>query len=193
MESFLDFLKIAAIVGLPFLAANLGNAIMHAIAAKDFGAVPILTTLSRLAGVLIAGLLLYANLDRSYFDLEMLFIPESRWNIGFIQFMAERANVFSYDLGPLLGLFAASEHRIELYALALVFALLTLGTILFCFRYWSGREAIRAAAACGGAVVWAAWLTVYLVCLVFWALYHLNYWALLLMVFFVQYRRWHHN
>jgi hypothetical protein len=193
MESFLDFLKIAAIIGLPFLAANLGNALLHAIAAKDFGAVPILTTLSRLAGGLIAGLLLYANLDRSYFDLEMLFIPESRWNIGFVQFITERANVFAYDLGPLFGLFATSAHWIELYALGLVFLLLTLGATLLCFRYWSGREAIRAAIACGGTVIWAAWITIYLVCLVFWALFHLNYWALLLMVLFVQYRRWYHN
>jgi hypothetical protein len=193
MESFLDLFKIAAIVGLPFLVANLGNGLMHVIAAKDFGKVPILTTLSRLAGTLIAGLLLYTNLDRSYFDLEMLFIPESQWNIGFVLFMTERANIFAYDLAPLLSLFGSSEFQVELYALLLIFALLTLGTVLLCFRYWSGLESFRAATACGGTVLWAAWITVYLVCLVFWALYRLNYWALLLMVLFVQYRRWYHK
>jgi hypothetical protein len=190
MEYSVAFIQIVTVVALPFLVAHVGEALLHAVANPDFGVVPILTTLSRAVGVLAGGLLLYANLDASYFDLEHLFVEESRWNLGFWRFLGERSNIFAYDLGPLVALVRDDPSPQLLVAVAALL-ILPVATTVWCYRLWPRREAWRAVLACIGTTLWTSWMTVYLVCLTFWALYKLNFWALALFAAYYQYRRTH--
>lgn len=190
MEFSVAFVQIAAVLALPFLVAHVGEALLHAIANPDFGVVPILTTLSRAVGLLGAILLLYANLDGSYFDLELLFVPESRWNLSFWEFLGSRSNIFAYDIAPLLKVIAQDPPAQLLVAVAAM-VILAVVTTVWCFRFWPGREAWRALAACIGTTLWTAWMVVYLVCLTFFALFKLNFWALALFAAYYQYRRTH--
>lgn len=190
MDVFLAVLETLFAVGLPFLVAKLAAGVQHLVANKEFTAVPILGTLSRVAGVASGGLLLYSNLDISYFDLETLFVPESRWNHGFSEFMLDRGNIFAYELGPLA--VALGSGPPAGLVLASVLAVVSSGAAAAsCFRLWSGRDSWRAVLACGATMAWTSWATVYLSCLTFWLLFKLNFWALALFALYYQYRRSH--
>ena len=110
------------------------------------------------------------------------------------QFLFERANLFAYDLWPVFRLLAEVPSIPSLLAwLSLV--LLPLVLSLSCLRLWHFWEALRGFLACLGTALWSAWLVIYLVCLTFWGLHLLNFWALALAALYIQYRqgRKHHG
>ncbi|MEO5335737.1 MAG: hypothetical protein H7841_02415 [Magnetospirillum sp. WYHS-4] len=191
MEFSIALFQILAVVALPLVVANVGTHLLHHVATPDFGAVPILTTMSRLEGVLIGGLLLYGNLEASHFDLEGLFVPESSWNLGFFEFLTGRGNIFSYEVWPVLAAVRDQSLPEVLVAVAASLVLPVVVTV-WVHRLWPRRDAWRALLSCLGTTAWTAWMTVYLVSLTFWALYKLNFWALALFALYYQYRRSHH-
>jgi hypothetical protein len=188
----LEFLSIilqtVIVVAIPFVASYGGEVLMHHIAHHEFSEVPILTTLARLQGLLAGGLLLHANLDDSYYDLEVLFIADSPWNLDLSHFLLERANLFAYDLLPTLKLLSGLPSVTAFLAL-LTFVLLPLLLGLICLRLWTLWDALRGLLSCLGTTLWSAWLTIYLVCLTFWGLHLLNFWVLALAALYIQYRR----
>lgn len=190
MDVFIVVLQTLTAVGLPFLVGKIAGGVLHLVANKEFSAVPILGMLARLAGFAIGGLLLYADLDVSYFDLEMLFIPESRWNLTFSQFILERGNIFAYHPGPLV-VALRSDPPLGLLAASFLAVASSAGAVISCLRLWPGRDGWRAIVACGATMAWTAWATVYFSCLTFWLLFKLNFWALALFALYYQYRRAH--
>ncbi|CAK0776563.1 conserved membrane hypothetical protein [Gammaproteobacteria bacterium] len=189
----LDLLSVivhaALVVSIPVLVANGGEAVMHVIANHEFHAIPILTTLARLQGLLAGGLLLHASFDESYYDLQALFVPASRWNLTMNQFLLERANLFAYDPEPLLNLLREQPWSGRGLLVALVVVVIPTLLVMMCLRFWKLWDALRGMVACAGTALWSAWITVYLVCLVFWGLYLLNYWSLALLAVYIQYQR----
>jgi hypothetical protein len=190
LDVSLILVQVLVIVSLPFVISHAGEALMHRVAHHEFAQVPVLTTMARLQGMLLAGMLLYVNFDGSYYDLQTLFLPESRWNLTFQQFLFEQSNPLTYRFWPLTGLLGgpfAAENIVAWLALVVLPVLL----LLLSLRFWSTRLAVRAMLACAIATFWSAWLTIYLVCLVFWSFYILNFWSLALMALYLQYRRSH--
>jgi hypothetical protein len=177
------------VVSIPTLVANGGEALMHLIANHEFHAIPILTTLARLQGLLVGGLLLHASFDESYYDLQALFLSTSRWNLTMNQFLLERANLFSYDPAPLLNFLREDPMSIRGLLVALVVVVIPTLLVLICLRVWKFWDALRGIVACAGTALWSAWITVYLVCLLFWGLYLLNYWSLAILAIYIQYQR----
>ena len=191
LELIYTFLQILVVIGIPFVVSHGGEHLIHALAHHEFSEVPILTTLSRLQGLLAGGLLLYVNFDSSYFDLQGLFLPEGHWNLTWTQFLLERSNVFKYEWFPVMRLLITlPESQGWTALLAWVILPLLLGAL--CLRYWPLREALLSLATCAGVALWSAWLTIYLVCLLFWGLFLLNFWSLALAAFYIQYRRHGH-
>ena len=162
---------------------------MHLIAHHEFHAIPILTTLARLQGLLFSGLLLHASFDESYYDLQALFVPTSRWNLSTNQFLLERANLFAYDPMPLLSLLREDPLSLRALLVALVVVIIPTILVLLCLRVWKFWDAVRGIIACAGTALWSAWITIYMVCLAFWGLYLLNYWSLALLALYIQYQR----
>ncbi|CAK0744614.1 conserved membrane hypothetical protein [Gammaproteobacteria bacterium] len=189
----LDLLSViiqaAIVISIPVLVANGGEALMNVIAHHEFHAIPILTTLARLQGLLAGGLLLHASFDESYYDLQALFVPASKWNLSMNQFLLERANLLAYDPEPLLNLLREQPLSGRGLLIALVVVVIPTILVLLCLRVWKFWNALRGIVACAGTALWSAWITVYLVCLVFWGLYLLNYWSLALFAGYIQYQR----
>ncbi|MBF0306440.1 MAG: hypothetical protein HQL41_12415 [Alphaproteobacteria bacterium] len=184
--------KVGGAVLVPMAVTALAKMLIHAIEPPKFNQVPFVTMTARLAGVLAAALLLYANLDARDFDLELLFVPDSPWNLSLGRFLTERAMLFNYGWGEVLDtLSQPSTPFAVLLAAAGLFAL-PLAASVPIGRLWSGTDALRAVAASTGILIWSAWMTVYLICLLFWALHELNFWALALLVVYLQYRRYGH-
>jgi len=162
----LDLLSVivqaAIVISIPVLVANGGEALMHVIAHHEFHAIPILTTLARLQGLLAGGLLLHASFDESYYDLQALFVPASRWNLSMSQFLLERANLFAYDPEPLLNLLREQPWSGRGLLVALVVVVIPTLLVLLCLRVWKFWNALRGIVACAGTALWSAWITIYL-------------------------------
>ena len=188
-----DLLSIIAqavlVVSIPTLVANGGEWVTHVIANHEFHAIPILTTLARLQGLLAGGLLLHATFDETYYDLQALFVPASRWNLTMSQFLLERANLFAYDPEPLLAVLRAQPTSGRGLLVGLVVVVIPILLVTICLRVWKFWDALRGIVACLGTAMWSAWITIYLVCLFFWGLYLLNYWSLALLAAYIQYQR----
>jgi hypothetical protein len=177
------------IISIPTIVANGGEMLMNAIAHHEFHAIPILTTLSRFQGLLAGGLILHATFDESYYDLQALFVPASRWNLSMNQFLWERANLFTYDPQPLFDLLREDPFSPRGLLIAVVMVIIPTLVVVVCLRVWKLWDALRGIIACTGTALWSAWITVYLVCLVFWGLYLLNYWSLAVLAIYIQYQR----
>lgn len=177
------------VISIPTLVANGGETLMHLIAHHEFHAIPILTTLARLQGLLAGGLILHASFDESYYDLQALFVKDSRWNLNITQFLSERANLFSYDPTPLLDLLREDPISGRGLLIALVVVIIPTILVLICLKVWKFWPALRGIIACAGTALWSAWITIYLVCLVFWGLNLLSYWSLALLAVYIQYQR----
>ncbi len=187
LELLSTFLQATFVVTLPYVVSHGSEVLVHHVAHREFGEVPIVTTLARVQGLLTGGLLLYMNLDGRYYDLQALFLPESPWNLTLSQFLLERSNLFTYDIMPVVRLLTdVPTISGALAATALV--VLPLLLALLCLRFWRGWETLRAFLACIGIAVWSAWMTVYLLCMVFWSLHLLNFWALAIATLYIQRR-----
>lgn len=192
LELLVNLAQVMVVISIPFVVSHGGELAIHVIAHREFTEIPILTTLARLQGLLAGGLLLYVNFDQSYFDLMGLFMPDGRWNLTWSQFLLERSNVFMYDWWPVLKLLGRLPALMGWMAL-LVWGVLPVLLGALCLRYWPLRDALRGLLACGGTALWSTWLTIYLVCLIFWGLYLLNFWSLALAALYIQYRRHGHG
>ncbi|MBF0333725.1 MAG: hypothetical protein HQL40_08780, partial [Alphaproteobacteria bacterium] len=91
--------KVGGAMLVPMAVTALAKMLIHAVEPPKFNQVPFVTMTARLAGVLAAALLLYANLDARDFDLELLFVPDSPWNLSLGRFLTERAMLFNYGWG----------------------------------------------------------------------------------------------
>lgn len=178
----------AVVIAIPFIATHIGEMLLHKVVQDEFFQVPILTILARLQGILAGLLLMRLDLHSSYFDLERLFLVEGPWNLTLSQFLLERANVFAYDSLPVMRLLGEVPSTRGLLAV-LVVVILPLLMVILNLRFWDLREALRSLLASAGIALWTGWLTVYLVCTVFWSLYLLNFWSLGLVALYIQYRK----
>jgi hypothetical protein len=188
----LEFLSIALqaalVLAIPFLVRHAGELLIKKLVQEEFSQVPILTILARIQGLMMGGLLMWRDLDSRYFSLEHLFLPDSPWNITLSQFLLVRSNAFAYDPAPVIALLHEGPSGGSILALLGVVVLPLLMAIL-CLRFWKHLDAVRGMLACTGISVWTTWYTVYLLCLAFWSLYLLNFWALALVGVYIQYRQ----
>ena len=174
-------LEAAFVVALPILAR---------VAPADYFEIPLVTGSARLCGVALGLALIYARFsDRPYFDLNRLFTPQSPWNLSLVEFLRDRANPFDYGIGTLVDHLERYGGQPVLWFLLAVAGLAAIVAVLAPFRFWPNPQVRRALLASLILAVFDVYLTIYVVCLVFWCLFLLNFWVFAVLVVVFQYYR----
>ena len=188
LELFSIIFQAAIVIAIPFIVSHIGKLLLHKVVNEEFFQVPILKTLAYIQGTLAGLLLMRLELDRSFFDLERMFLVQGPWDISLSELLMERANVFVYDTFLVMRLLGEVPGNEGLFAILIV-VVLPLLIVILSMRFWELSDAIKALLASAGIALWTGWFTVYLVCTVFWTLYLLNVWTLRLIVLYIQYRK----
>jgi hypothetical protein len=182
-------LEIALVVALPIVATKLAGRITRRMLPRDFYEVPLVVGLAKLLGIALGLALIYARFDRRYFDLHALFIPESPWNLSLWQFLGDRANPLNYGLGTLVDDPAGNRATATFVVLISIVAALLVAAVAAPFGFWPPAMARRAALLSVLLAAFVAYLTIYVICLILWSLYLLNFWTIALAAVMFQYYR----
>ena len=182
-------LEIALVVALPIAATKLAGRVTRRMLPDDFYEVPLVTGLAKLLGIALGVTLIYARFDRRYFDLHALFIPESPWNLSLWQFLGERANPLNYGIGTLVDDPAGNLATATFVVLISIVAVLLVAALAVPFVFWPRAMARRAALLSMLLAAFVAYLTIYVICLILWSLYLLNFWTIALAAVMFQYYR----
>jgi hypothetical protein len=179
--------KVAVVVGIPLIVERIAGALVARLAPPDFAEVPVANAPPRMLGLVLGVVLVYDRYGWPSFDVQQLFVPGGPWDLTLWQFLTERANPFNYGIASLFA-FAADRSDAVNVVIALL-GILTLATVLTPFAIWSAPVARRAVLANLISAVVATYLTIYVVVLLFWLLYLLNFWTFALLVAIFQYYR----
>jgi hypothetical protein len=185
-EVLLAAIQVIIVIMIPFTLNRIVQLILYK-TCNELSQIPILNTLARLQGILAGSMLVFLDFDKQYFDIEQVFLLDGPWNITLFQFLFERANVFSYDPIPMITLLTSIHDNGWLMANLAVIGL-PLALLILNFTLWDMDKAIHALPAIIGVALWSGWLTVYLISAVFWALHLMNFWSLVLLALYLQYR-----
>jgi hypothetical protein len=178
-------------IGLPIVVGEIGWFILRLIGPSDFWRVPAITRPAKLLGLII-GIVALSTVheEARFFDLHLLFVPESPWNVSLWTFLAERVNPLVY-IDP----FRRVMQLPRIAALdAGLIAILALAAWVIVAPLYFWRRAILPAAplAAIAGLLFAllfAYLTIYMVCLGLWTLHLLNFWSLAVLIVLFQYYR----
>lgn len=181
-----------ALLALPILVyRGVSNLLRHAVA-PEVHQVPIIAILSRLAGVLWAGLALAGGLDERAFRLSEIFTPESIWETPTGFFLANQGNLWSYDMAE-IGHWALTGGEPAAAAAVVVMMLAGVGAVVLSLRMFSRHQhRIQALSIALLTIVLFAWQVVYLVTLTMWLFHRANFWSLAIIALYIQYRRSRH-
>jgi hypothetical protein len=132
-----------------------------------------------LAGVLVIGF----NFDRTILTAAEIFRDGGPWDLTFQQFLAIRANPFSYSLERLLPWpFSRGMPTGPALALFVIGGAVAYAPVLM-FRSPRGvANGVRNFVI----ILWGAYATVYFFCFGLWLLNKLNFWAFLLLLLLIQ-------
>jgi hypothetical protein len=182
-------LEIALVVALPIAATKLAGRVTRRMLPDDFYEVPLVTGLAKLLGIALGVALIYVRFDRRYFDLHALFIPESPWNLSLWQFLGDRANPLHYGIGTLIDDPAGNRATATFVVLISIAAALLVAVVAVPFVFWPRATARRAVLLSVLLAAFVAYLTIYVICLILWSLYLLNFWTIALAAVMFQYYR----
>jgi len=182
-------LGMALALAIPMAVAAIAARLLRRVMFPDYSEDPLVTALAKLLGIAAGILLIYARLDWRYFDLHQLFVPESPWNLTLWQFLGERVNPLNYGIGTLIDYPSGHPADNSFFLLLAVVAALALAAIAAPFLFWPVAMARRAALYSIVLAGFTAYLTIYVVCLLLWSLYLLNFWTFALAGVMFQYYR----
>jgi hypothetical protein len=182
-------LGMALALAIPMAVATIAARLLRRVMFPDYFEVPLVTALAKLLGIAAGILLIYARLDWRYFDLHQLFVPESPWNLTLWQFLGERVNPLNYGIGTLIDYPGGHAADTSFFLLLAAVAALALAAIAAPFLFWPVAMARRAALYSIVLAGFTAYLTIYVVCLLLWSLYLLNFWTFALAGVMFQYYR----
>ena len=186
----LAVVKAIALVALPVVSAGLIWSGLRKLAPKGFFAVPLVYTLARLVGVGLGAILIYSLQDSRNFDLHEIFVSDGPWNISFAEFLLVRVNPFEYGPFAFIDKLAAARDASILAAVALAGSFCF--ALVWTWKVWRGRSAVRAMFCVIVIVLATAYLTIYGISLLFWLLFLFNSWTFLLLALLLNYYRGRH-
>jgi hypothetical protein len=181
-------IKVLSVVGLPLLVERICAFYIHRAAPPDLRQVPIASGPPKLLGLALGLILVYDRYGGAGFAVPQLFVRGGPWDLTLWQFLTERANPFEYGVGALAAYFSHRDAGAAALAATLL-AALTLATLVTPFAIWPRPVAWRAALSNLATALLATYLTIYVVVLLFWLLYLLNFWTFALLVAIFQYYR----
>jgi hypothetical protein len=185
-------LTAALAAGLPVASAMIGAAVITHLAPPDFFTLPVLRRAALIGGILFAVMLLSALPGNEHFQPGVIWATDSPWEMDFREFLHER--VLPYLAGaPELYRQPLAELPVTLQILLGIETVLLTTAVALPFRVWRPGHALRSALTAVAIAVLAALLTIYAVCLAYWALHELNFWAIgLLGIVYQHYRSRRH-
>ncbi|MBI1320971.1 MAG: hypothetical protein GC168_18750 [Candidatus Hydrogenedens sp.] len=145
--------------------------------------------LALFSGAVGGGALLYCNLDPNYFTVNEIFRPDGPWALSYSAFILERVNPFNYSFDPVFNQMAWDGEGTNLAVLFVLAAASAALLVLKAISTWRSAGALRGIIFGFAVVVWACYLTMFLVCLTLWLLHLLNFWTLALATLAVHLHR----
>jgi hypothetical protein len=181
--------KLVIVLGIPLGVARLAARVFDRTNPPDFPEVPLAGAMPRLLGLTLGLVLVYDRYGWHNFDLHSLFDIGGPWDLSLGQFLLQRANPFHYGVASLIDYFARSGVNSVSILVAFLLVALMLGTIMAPLAYWDTPVARRVAFGNLACAVVTTYLTIYVVVLLFWLLYLLNFWTFALLAAIFQYYR----
>ncbi|HLW28851.1 MAG TPA: hypothetical protein VKY54_14045 [Kiloniellales bacterium] len=174
------------VLALPFVPLAAGTRLISLIQNARLPLTPVIETAALAVGVLLGSFLLAQHLPAGALSLTDVFTPASHWNIGLKEFLFERANPSAFPLMEVLVPGVADQHfgPVQQGLLPALGVLLVLPLLLE-----RGPAAVANSARNLLIAIWAAYATVYLICLFYWLLALLNFWAFLVAMLLIQFLR----
>ena len=191
LDMLLSLILLAAfhaflVLALPFVPLAAGSRLINLVQNARLPLTPVIETAGLATGVLLGTFLLAQHLPTGALSLTEVFTQGNYWHISLKEFLFERVNPSSFPLAEVLVPGLAGQHfgPVQQGLLPALGALLVLPLLLE-----RGPAAVANSARNLLVVVWAAYATVYLVCLIYWLLAILNFWAFLIAMLLIQYLR----
>jgi len=181
--------KLIIVLGIPLGVARLAAVVFDRTNPPDFPEVPLAGAMPRLLGLTLGLVLVYDRYGWRNFDLHSLFDIGGPWDLSLGEFLLQRANPLHYGLASLIDYFALSGVNSVSILVAFLLVALMLGAIMVPFAYWDARVARRVTLVNLACALVTAYLTIYVVVLLFWLLYLLNFWTFALLAAIFQYYR----
>jgi len=185
LDLVLSLLLLAAfhavlVLAIPFVPLAAGSRLINMAQEARLPITPMVETLALVLGVVIGAFLLAYNLPQGSLTLAGLFDGQGFWTISLDRFLLERVNPLNYSLADVL-LPNAELGGLQPLLLPAATALLVMPLLL-----QRGPAGLANGARNLLILVWAAYATVYLVCLLYWLLALLNFWAFLVALLLIQ-------
>jgi len=185
--------SVVLLLSLPILIYRAAHNILHVLVPEEIFQVPIIFLLSRLIGFAWAALWMMGDLGERAFRLSEIFTQDSIWAIPVHAFLTQQGNLFSYDVGGILDWILGEETGLALtVAIAVIVAELAVAALCVTL-FGHGRYRMSAILAATATTMITAWQTVYLTTLALWLVHRINFWSLLLIAIYIQYRKNHHE
>lgn len=158
---------------------GLGMAVFRRLVPPDYFALPILVRLAILGGLIAGVVLIRASAVADLYDVSRIFYAGDVWDVSVETFLAERANPLLYRPADVVQRLAGTG-TIDGFALtAATVGAIALTVVALSFVYLGPRDGTVAAFLGVVAIVWTAYLLVYLAALLYYALHILNFWSIL--------------
>lgn len=185
LDLVLSLLLLAAfhavlVLAIPFVPLAAGSRLINMAQEARLPITPMVETLALVLGVVIGAFLLAYNLPQGSLTLAGLFDGRGYWTISLDRFLLERVNPLNYSLAEVL-LPNAELGGLQPLLLPAATALLVMPLLI-----QRGPAGLANGARNLLILVWAAYATVYLVCLLYWLLALLNFWAFLVALLLIQ-------
>jgi hypothetical protein len=181
--------KLIVVLAIPLGVARGAALLLERTNPPDLGRVPIAAVMPRLLGLTLGLVLVYDRYGWRHFDLHSLFEVDGPWDLSLWQFLGQRASPFNYGLGSLIDYFAQGGISSATLLVGIALVATALGSVLTPFAYWEKPVARRVALGNLACAVITAYLTIYVVVLLFWLLHLLNFWTFALLAAIFQYYR----
>jgi len=181
--------KAAILTAIPVFATRVIWAGLGKLVPAGFFQMPIIYTFARIAGLGLGLALIYAHKGGAYYDLHIMFLPESPWNTTLWTFIYDRVNPLNFGPGAIYDRLGLSDRNVvftEVVALLVILYLVAVGN---CLKTWRGKDFWSSAIGVTVITVWMAYVSIYVLSLIFWLMFMLNSWTFLLLAFVVQFYR----
>ena len=176
---------------LPMLVIGVVSALSHRLATLDFYGIPPLMLLPKVAGLLLGVVVLADWLPEGRFAASTFFDPGSYWNMAATEFLRRCADPLAYDLEAALGdaLWGDGGLLVRIAAWLMLLALAAEAVLAVLVSGWI--QGLRNFAAAILLALSGAFIAVYSVAFILWAVYLLNFWVFLVLAVVYQYKRHH--
>ena len=175
-----------ALMILVFVPLILGSRLINALQDARLPWTPYIEVASLVVGLAGGALLLAYNVEPSAIDSGAIFRPGGPWDLTFVEFLGSWGNPFFYAVAPVLpwpvwqGPGAGS---------GLLFLLLAAACVLSPMIRFGSQRAVANGLRNLLILLWGVYAAAYVVCLSFWLLNKLNFWAFLVLLAVIQLAR----